>query len=125
MIDERARVADTMSGSDVLLWTVGRDPILRPTWGSMLKGVDSCITNVPGPTFETHLAGARIERMYAVAPPSEAALNGSLVRSADRICIGVVVDRAAAPDSPQLATCFAAGLEAVPRLGCPIDGQRP
>ena len=31
MIDERVRVADTMSGSDALLWTVGRDPVLRPT----------------------------------------------------------------------------------------------
>ena len=31
MIDERVRVAETMSGSDALLWTVGRDPVLRPT----------------------------------------------------------------------------------------------
>ena len=31
MIDERVPVADTMSGSDALLWTVGRDPVLRPT----------------------------------------------------------------------------------------------
>ena len=31
MIDERTRVVDTMSGSDALLWTVGRDPVLRPT----------------------------------------------------------------------------------------------
>ena len=31
MIDDRVPVADTMSGSDALLWTVGRDPVLRPT----------------------------------------------------------------------------------------------
>ena len=31
MTKTRERVIDTMSGSDALLWTMGRDPILRPT----------------------------------------------------------------------------------------------
>ncbi len=31
MIDERVRAVDTMSGSDALLWTVGRDPVVGPT----------------------------------------------------------------------------------------------
>jgi WS/DGAT/MGAT family acyltransferase len=92
-------------------------PVVTAMWGSMLKGVDFCITNVPGPTFETYLAGARVERMYAFAPPSGAALNVSLVTSADRVCIGIVVDSAAIPDSSQLATCLADGFEEVFRLG--------
>ena len=25
------RVVDTMSGADALLWTIGRNPVLRPT----------------------------------------------------------------------------------------------
>jgi diacylglycerol O-acyltransferase / wax synthase len=101
------------------------DPLVTAMWGSMLKGVDFCITNVPGPTFETYLAGARVERMYAFAPPSGAAVNVSLVTSADRASIGIVVDSAAVPDSPQLATCLADGFEEVFRLGCKHGGPRP
>ena len=99
------------------------DPVVTAMWGSMLKGVDFCITNVPGPTFETYLAGARVDRMYAFAPPSGAAVNVSLVTSADRVCIGIVVDSVAVPDSPRLATCLADGFEEVFRLGCMPDGQ--
>jgi len=101
------------------------DPVVSAMWGSMLKGVDFCITNVPGPTFETYLAGARVERVYAFAPPSGAAVNVSLVTSADRVCIGIVVDSAAVPDSPQLATCLADGFEEVFRLGCIHNEQGP
>ena len=101
------------------------DSVVTAMWGSMLKGVDVCITNIPGPTLETYLAGARVERMYAFAPPSGAAVNVSLVTSADRVCIGIVVDRAAVPDSPKMATCLADGFEKVLRLGCIHDGQRP
>ena len=46
-------------------------PVVTAMWGSMLKGVDFCITNVPGPPFETFLAGARVEHMYAFAPRRE------------------------------------------------------
>jgi hypothetical protein len=35
MIDERVRAVDTMSGSDALLWTVGRDPVVGPTVGAV------------------------------------------------------------------------------------------
>ena len=45
------------------------DPVVSAMWGSMLKGVDVCVTNVPGPTFETYLAGARVDRMYALCSP--------------------------------------------------------
>ncbi len=100
------------------------DPVITAMWGSMLKGVDFCVTNIPGPPFETYLAGARVERMYAFAPPSGAAVNVSLVTSADRACIGIVVDSAAVPDSPQLATCLADGFEEVFRLGCLHDERQ-
>ena len=97
------------------------DPVVTAMWGSMLKGVDFCVTNVPGPTFETYLAGARVERMYAFAPPSGAAINVSLVTSAHRAGVGIVVDSEAVPDGPQLAACLADGLDEVVRLGCPQD----
>jgi diacylglycerol O-acyltransferase len=92
------------------------DPVVTAMWGSMLKGGDFCVTNVPGPPFETYLAGARVERMYAFAPPSGAAVNVSLVTSANRACIGIAVDRAAIPDSPELAACLAEGFEEIVHL---------
>ena len=101
------------------------DPVVAAMWGSILKGVDFCVTNVPGPTFETYLAGARVDRMYAFAPPSGASVNVSLVTSADRACIGIVVDSAAVPDSRQLADCLADGFDEVLSLGCLEVRQRP
>jgi WS/DGAT/MGAT family acyltransferase len=101
------------------------DAVVTAMWGSMLKGVDMCITDIPGPTFETYLAGARVERMYAFAPPSGAAVNVSLFTSADRASIGIAVDSAAVPDSRQLASCLNDGFEDVFRLGRRLDGRRP
>ena len=102
------------------------DPVVTAMWGSMLRGDDFCITNVPGPPFETFLAGSRVERLYAFAPPSGAAVNISLVTMADRACVGIVVDTEAIPDGPQLAACMAEGFEEVLHLGDeqPTEGQR-
>lgn len=99
-------------------------PVVSAMWGSMLKGDDFCITNVPGPTFDTYLAGSRVDRMYAFAPPSGAAVNVSLLTTADRASVGIVVDRAAVPDSPQLATCLAEGFKEVCCLRPSRDGRR-
>jgi len=92
-------------------------PLISAVWGSMLKGDDFCVTNVPGPPFETYLAGSRVERVYAFAPPSGAALNVALVTPAGRACVGINVDDAAVPDSPKLAACLADGFDDVLRLG--------
>ena len=101
------------------------DPVITAMWGSMLKGDDFCITNVPGPPFETYLAGSRVERMYAFAPPSGAAVNVSLVTSAGRPYVGIVVDREAIPDSRELANCLAEGFEEMYCLHRTPDGQQP
>lgn len=45
------------------------DPVVTAMWGSMLKGDDFCVTNVPGPTCETYFAGSQVLGMYAFAPP--------------------------------------------------------
>ncbi len=100
------------------------DVVVMAMWGLMLKGVDFCVTNIAGPTSETYLAGARVERMFAFAPPSGAAVNVSLVTFADEMCIGIVVDRAAVPDSSQLAADLAGGFEEVLRLGYREDRGR-
>jgi WS/DGAT/MGAT family acyltransferase len=92
-------------------------PLVTAMWGSMLKGDDFCVTNVPGAPFETYLAGSRVDHFYAFAPPSGAALNVSLVTPAGRACIGVNVDTAAVPDSAKLATCLEEGFDEIFRLG--------
>lgn len=85
-------------------------------WGSMLKGDDFCATNVPGPSFETYLAGARVERLYAFAPPSGAAMNVSLLTPGRRACVGVNLDSAAVPDPAKLASCLEEGFYEVMHL---------
>ncbi|HUC36238.1 MAG TPA: wax ester/triacylglycerol synthase domain-containing protein [Acidimicrobiales bacterium] len=92
-------------------------PLVSALWGSMLKGDDFCVTNVPGPPFETYLSGSCVERVYAFAPPSGAALNVSLVTPASRACVGVNVDTQAVPDSAKLAACLDEGIEEVLVLG--------
>ncbi len=88
-------------------------PMARSVWGSMLLGNDFCITNVPGPPFEVSVAGAAVEGIYAVSPPSGAAFNVSLVSAADRACVTITADTAAVPDSAKLAGCVDDGFAEV------------
>jgi len=115
------RIAGSYKGDPVLalsdLLAAGLDllpgPVATALWGSMLKGDDFCATNVPGPPFETFLGGARVDRLYAFAPPSGAAMNVSLLTPAGHDCVGVNIDTAAVPDAAKLALCLAEGFEAV------------
>ena len=88
-------------------------PVARSLWGSMLLGNDFCVTNIPGPPVAVSLAGARVEGIYAVSPPSGAAFNVSLISSADRACVTITADVAAVPDSPKLAGCIEDGFAEV------------
>jgi len=101
--------------SDVLAAGLDRLPpqLVGAVWGSMLKGDDFVATNIPGPGFETYLAGALVERFYAFSPPSGAALNVSLVTPAGRACVGVAADAAAVPDPAVLAECLRLGFDDV------------
>jgi diacylglycerol O-acyltransferase / wax synthase len=85
--------------------------LARSLWGSMLRGDDFCATNMPGPASESYLAGARLERVYAFAPPSGAAFNISLLTMASGDCVGLTIDKRAVPDGPALASCIREGLE--------------
>jgi diacylglycerol O-acyltransferase / wax synthase len=82
-------------------------------WGSMLKGDDFVVTNVPGPPFETYLGGAHVESMFAFAPTSGAALNVSLLTPAGRACVGINVDTAAVPDGSILTQCLQEGFDEI------------
>ena len=89
------------------------DPVARGVWGSMLRGNDVCITNVPGPPVPVTLAGAAVEGIYALSPPSGAALNVAMVTTAQRACIAITADAAAIPDAAKLAGCIDDGFAEV------------
>ncbi len=107
--------APGLAVSDVLATGLSALPggIARGLWSSMLLGDDFCITNIPGPPFPVSFAGAAVEGIYAVSPPSGAALNVSLISVADRACVTITVDVAAVPDGPKLAGCIEDGFAEV------------
>jgi diacylglycerol O-acyltransferase len=107
--------APGLSVSDVLANGLSAlpDPVARGVWGSMLRGNDVCITNVPGPPVPVTLGGAGVDGIYALSPPSGAALNVAMVTTVDRACIAITADAAAIPDSAKLAGCIDDGFAEV------------
>jgi WS/DGAT/MGAT family acyltransferase len=101
--------------SDVLATALSALPAgaARGLWSSMLMGDDLCITNIPGPPFQAFLAGVAIDGIYAVTPPSGAALSVSLVSTAKRACVTITTDLAAVHDGPKLAGCIEDGFSEV------------
>ena len=95
-------LSDTLAGVLDLLPA----SVTTALWGSMLKGDDFVVTNVPGPPFETYLGGAHVNGMYAFAPTSGAALNVALLTPAGRACVGINIDTAAVPDGSVLTRCL-------------------
>ena len=120
-IAEVRRVADEwknapgLAMSDVLATALSALPaaIARSLWGSMLLGNDVCVTNIPGPPTAVTVVGAAVQGIYAVSPPSGAALSVSLISVANRVCVTVTADVAAVPDSPKLAGCIEDGFAEV------------
>jgi hypothetical protein len=82
-------------------------------FGSMLKHVDFLATNVPGSPVPIYMAGAEIERFWALGPPMGAAVNVSLISHAGTACIGVNMDPAAVRDPNLFLTCLRAGFDDV------------
>ena len=112
---EQWKHAPGLGMSDVLASGLSALPaaVARGLWSSMLMGDDFCITNIPGPPFQAFLAGVAVEGIYAVSPPSGAALSVSLVSAAERACVTITSDVAAIPDSPKLAGCLRDGFSEV------------
>jgi hypothetical protein len=82
-------------------------------FGSMLKHVDFLATNVPGTPVPIYLAGARIERFWAIAPPMGSAVNVSLISHEGTACIGVTIDPAAITDATRFVAALRAGFDEV------------
>jgi WS/DGAT/MGAT family acyltransferase len=107
----RAEPALQLTGQ--LAGVLNRLPTATTTalFGGMLKCCDFVATNVPGAPVPVFAAGARVERLYAFAPPAGAAVNISLISHCDTCCIGVVTDTTAVPDSATLLTCLVEGFD--------------
>jgi len=107
----RAEPALQLTGQ--LAGVLNRLPTATTTalFGGMLKCCDFVATNVPGAPVPVFAAGARVERLYAFAPPAGAAVNISLISHCDTCCIGVVTDTTAVPDSATLLACLREGFD--------------
>jgi diacylglycerol O-acyltransferase / wax synthase len=80
-------------------------------FGGMLKCCDFVATNVPGAPVPVYAGGARVDRLYAFAPPAGAAVNVSLISHCDACCIGLVTDTTAVPDADVLVECIREGFD--------------
>ena len=92
-------------------------PVVSRLFASMLRSVDVDVTNVPGLDRPAYVGGARIDRLWAFAPPTGAALSMTLVSHAGTCCIGLACDRRAVADPERLDTCVDAALTEVVALG--------
>jgi WS/DGAT/MGAT family acyltransferase len=119
--------APGLAMSEVLAAALSALPaaVSRSLWSSMLMGDDFCITNIPGPQFQAFLAGVAVDGIYAVTPPSGAALSVSLVSVAERACVTVTSDLAAVQDGPKLAGCLEDGFAEVCSAGPPVPRRSP
>jgi diacylglycerol O-acyltransferase len=82
-------------------------------FGGMLKCCDFVTSNIPGAPVPVYVAGSRVERLYAFAPPAGAAFNVALISHCDTCCIGVVIDTSAVPDPDVLLACLRDGFHEV------------
>jgi WS/DGAT/MGAT family acyltransferase len=80
-------------------------------FGGMLKCCDFVATNVQGAPVPVFAGGAKVERLYAFAPPAGAAVNVSLISHCDTCCIGIVTDTTAVPDPGALVECIREGFD--------------
>lgn len=85
-------------------------------FGGALKGVDFVTSNVPGAPFTVYLAGGKVESNFAFGPLAGAAVNLTLVSSADDLFIGVNTDPAAIPDPDVFLECLNEGFDEVTKL---------
>jgi WS/DGAT/MGAT family acyltransferase len=93
--------------TSVLAWALDQlpTPLVQQTFAGMLRAIDVDAVDVPGLREAAFLAGSRVERLWAFAPPTGAALSITLVSHEDPACVGIAADRAAVSDPELLTAC--------------------
>ena len=92
-------------------------PVVQRAFAGMLRSIDVDAVDVPGLTKPAYLAGARIDRLWAFAPPTGAALSVTLVSHLDTACVGIACDLAAVHDAELMATCMERAFDEVLAIG--------
>jgi diacylglycerol O-acyltransferase len=92
-------------------------PVVSRLFAGMLRSIDVDVANVPGLDRPAFVGGARIDRLWAFAPPAGAALSVTLLSHGSTCCIGLACDRRAVADPELLNTCLDAALTEVLALG--------
>jgi WS/DGAT/MGAT family acyltransferase len=100
-------------------------PVVSRLFGSMLRSIDVDVANVPGLDHPAYVAGARIDRLWAFAPPAGAALSVTLVSHEGTCCIGLSCDLRAVADPELLRACLDRSLTEVVALGGPRRTEAP
>ncbi|HEY7814144.1 MAG TPA: wax ester/triacylglycerol synthase domain-containing protein [Nakamurella sp.] len=77
------------------------------------SAADMSASNVPGLPFESYLAGAKVERVFAFGPLPGVAIMVAMTTHAGACCIGFNVDGDAVEDLSVLMECFQEGLDEV------------
>jgi hypothetical protein len=88
-------------------------PVVQRAFAGMLRSIDVDAVDVPGMTKPAYLAGARVDRLWAFAPPTGAALSVTLVSHLDTACVGIACDLAAVQDAELMTTCMERGFDEV------------
>ena len=86
-------------------------------FAGMLRSVDVDVVDVPGLRRRAYLGGARLERLWAFAPPTGAALSVTLVSHDGKACIGLACDQVAVTDPEGLQRCLATAFDELAALG--------
>lgn len=114
-VAKRARDEPAVPHTEAVLDAVS--PITPVAVRSMAVHMDFGASNVPGPTFPIHLAGAEVLRLYPFGPTGGSAVNITLLSYRGTCCIGINSDVAAIPDGGHFLACLADGFDEVLALG--------
>lgn len=109
------RAEPALALTDQIAFALDRLPVTVTTaiFSRMLKGVDFVATNIAGPPIPVFIGGAALEREYAFAPPTGAAVNVSLLSMDATACIGFAMDRAAVVDPDVFVAAVQDGFDEV------------
>jgi hypothetical protein len=99
----------------MLAWALGLlpAPLVQRAFAGMLRSMDVDAVDVPGLAAPAYLAGSRVERLWAFAPPTGAAMSVTLMSHLQSACVGIAADMAAVADPELLATCLEHGFDEV------------
>jgi len=81
--------------------------ILAPTWAALAFKTTMSLSNLPGPQFGIHFAGAELDNMVFFVPPTRTIGIFLTILSYNGFCtFGVAADERLIPEPMAMVTCF-------------------